>query len=227
MVRCYDCGKPIPDGQIIRRDVCTVSSGSYGGPRYYSRVSLCPACAAQRDYDPFREMIKWIIGWIMKSKIGRIIIYCFFAMILFLCIVSGIIHLCIKSGIIHVHETAKPKNNKIDQTQQIDSKLTTSQPRFKQGDRFHSSGTVTKVKTAYVRFSGTVALDITIMHSGVPGILTPGTGTFRAYAAPGGALNIQVSNIDNFDNAVGRKVDFVIEWHDQWILVELVGKKSK
>jgi hypothetical protein len=222
MVHCYDCGKLIPDGQIIRRDVCTVSSGSYAGPRYYSRVNLCPACAAQGDYDPSREIIKmigwiigWIIDWIMKSKTRRIILYCFFAMILFACIVFDIVN---------AYKTTKPKNNEIDQTQQIDSKLTTSQPRFKQGDRFHSSGTVTKVKTAYVRFSGTVALDITIMHSGVPGTLTPGTGTFRAYAAPQGALNINVSNIDNFDNAVGRKVDFVIEWHDQWILVELIGK---
>jgi len=109
-----------------------------------------------------------------------------------------ILFLCIVSEIINVYKTTKPKNNKINQTQQIDSKLTTSQPRFKRGDRFHSSGTVTKVKTAYVRFSGTVALDITIRHSGVPGVLTPGTGTFRAYAAPEGALNIEVSNIDNF-----------------------------
>jgi hypothetical protein len=217
MVRCYDCGKPIPDGQIIRQDVCTGRSSSpYSS--YYSRVSLCPACAAQRNRFGVID-IGPIIDWIMKSKTRRIIIYCFFAMILFLCIVDIIIN---------VHETAKPKNNKIDQTPQIDSKLTTSQPRFKRGDRFHLSGTVTKVKTAYVSFSGTVALDITIMHSGVPGTLTPGTGTFRAYAAPGRALNIKVSNIDNFDNAVGRKVDFVIEWHDdQWILVELVGKESK
>jgi hypothetical protein len=213
MVRCYDCGKPIPDGQIIRQDVCTGRSSSpYSS--YYSRVSLCPACAAQRNRFGVID-IGPIIDWIMKSKTRRIIIYCFFAMILFTCIVYDIVN---------AYKTTKPKNNEIDQTQQIDSKLTTSQPRFKQGDRFHSSGTVTKVKTAYVRFSGTVALDITIIHSGVPGILTPGTGTFRAYAAPQGALNINVSNIDNFDNAVGRKVDFVIEWHDQWILVELIGK---
>jgi len=231
MVRCYDCGKPIPDGQIIRREVCIGRSEHYGSSsRHYSKVNLCPACAAQRDYDPSREVIKWIgemiewiidwiIDWFMESKTGRIILYCFFAMILFLCIVSGIIH---------VHETAKPKNNKIDQTQQIDNKSTT--PRFKRGDRFRLSGTITKIikVDSHIRPSGIAVLDITIMHNGIPGILPSRTETFRVYSAPEGTLSIEVHDLD-MDKATGKEVDFVIEWREngQWLLVELVGKENK
>jgi hypothetical protein len=226
MVRCYDCGKPIPDEQIIRRDIRVGESRSCERSYYhYSRVNLCPACAAQRA----NTVGKWIIeigeqimDWIMKSKARRItlILYCFFTMILFFCLFFSIV-----ISIVDVHKTAKLKNNKTVQTSQVDNKPTTLV--FKKGDRFHLSGTITKVEVAYVRFSGAVALDITIRHSGVPGVLTPGTWTFRAYDAPEGALNIKVRDLDKLDKSIGRKVDFVIEWHDQWILVELVGKKSK
>ena len=50
MVRCYDCGQPIPDEQIIRRFVRTGASSGRGSSRsYYHRVNLCPACAASRS----------------------------------------------------------------------------------------------------------------------------------------------------------------------------------
>ncbi len=44
MVRCYDCGQPIPDEQIVRRSVRTGTSlGSRSSRFYYHKVNLCPA----------------------------------------------------------------------------------------------------------------------------------------------------------------------------------------
>lgn len=51
MVRCYDCGQPIPDEQIVRRVVRTGTSRRrlLDPPRaYYRKVNLCPACSASR-----------------------------------------------------------------------------------------------------------------------------------------------------------------------------------
>jgi len=55
MVRCYDCGQPVPDDDLVRRDIIV---GRTGGPYirigrgrrgYIRRVNLCPECALVRD----------------------------------------------------------------------------------------------------------------------------------------------------------------------------------
>src|SRR5207248_10896900 len=54
VVRCYDCGQPVPDDQLVRMDVRPgprfwISFGRGRGPRsYWRRVNLCPACARKR-----------------------------------------------------------------------------------------------------------------------------------------------------------------------------------
>jgi len=63
MVRCYDCGQPIPDEQIIRRVVKTGTSRGSRSRSYYHTVNLCPRCAAERaktGYDRLSELIHWI-----------------------------------------------------------------------------------------------------------------------------------------------------------------------
>lgn len=61
MVRCYDCGLPIRDDQIVRCFVITGITSGFSGRAgaitptgrsertYYHKVNLCPACAASRD----------------------------------------------------------------------------------------------------------------------------------------------------------------------------------
>lgn len=74
MERCYDCGRPIPEGRVCRREVAVSSSyssgsisastygggkllgdssstyGTYGGSSStYATVSLCPTCDAERE----------------------------------------------------------------------------------------------------------------------------------------------------------------------------------
>lgn len=50
MVRCYDCGQKIAEGQVVRRMVRTGwSIGSWSSHDYYRKVNLCPTCAANRD----------------------------------------------------------------------------------------------------------------------------------------------------------------------------------
>jgi hypothetical protein len=67
MERCYDCRRPIPEGEVCRREVRVSSSyssgsiiasasggrntsGTYGGSSStYAKVSLCPRCNARRE----------------------------------------------------------------------------------------------------------------------------------------------------------------------------------
>lgn len=50
MVRCYDCGQPIPDGHIVRRTVRTGTSWGRSSLRFYfHKVNLCPECSDARD----------------------------------------------------------------------------------------------------------------------------------------------------------------------------------
>lgn len=49
MVRCYDCGNKIPEGQVCRMTVHTGTSiGRYGPRFYHRRVNLCPVCVERR-----------------------------------------------------------------------------------------------------------------------------------------------------------------------------------
>lgn len=101
--------------------------------------------------------------------------------------------------------------------------LLTSPP--KAGSRYKLTGTIRKLE-GYIRLSGAVRHSITIEHNGITGMLNPGTQEFKAYdGPPEAALNVTVRNLKMDKSAVGRKIDFVIEWHGQWVVIELTGKR--
>lgn len=64
MVRCYDCGNKIPEGQVCRMTVHTGTSVGRHGPRFYHRkVNLCPVCTERRAA---RAKVLWIIAGVLS-----------------------------------------------------------------------------------------------------------------------------------------------------------------
>lgn len=209
MIRCYDCGQPIPDEQIVRRTVQTgVSLGKRSSRSYYRKVSLCPVCSASRDRIARTQLI-------VLLAIG--------GSLLFFCVCGGLL-----TSLMPRQPTTRTAVQAPDTDRQptthtaIDAPATNFRPS--PGSRYNSTGTITKLD-GYVRFSGSATFSITIEHNGIPAVLSPGTQTFKAYSGPPeAALKVTVRNLKLDKSAVGQKVDFVLEWHDQWFVVELMGK---
>jgi hypothetical protein len=51
MVRCHDCGQPVPDDELLRKTVETGHSVGWSfrsGRTYHRKVNLCPECWQKR-----------------------------------------------------------------------------------------------------------------------------------------------------------------------------------
>ena len=73
MVRCYDCGQPIPDQQIVRHSVRTgMSVGRRSDRFYYHKINLCPGCATSRTNSSL------ILIFVLLSIGGVVLLGCVF-----------------------------------------------------------------------------------------------------------------------------------------------------
>jgi hypothetical protein len=72
-LRCYDCGQRIYENELVRRDVKTGSSISWGSrssrtTNRYSRVNVCRACSLARDKTAF------VVAMVTLGVVGALLV---------------------------------------------------------------------------------------------------------------------------------------------------------
>jgi hypothetical protein len=152
MVRCYDCGQPIRDDQIVRRFVKTGgSSGRRSNRFYYHKVNLCPVCAASR------------------AKTNRIFL------LVALAIGGSMLMSCLCCGLLGVFIPKKEKQTKDVNT----SRLTASVPEKTEAERGWPDVNTSRL-TATVTWTGPPGTRrIGLQQGGIPRFLPAGDYTFN------------------------------------------------